>query len=91
MRNLHFFQLESNLLKDAKEWLQNLYEAARKGGLPPFPFAREKTAIELNTAHRDYGAPLDDETLRQEYRKMLTRNRVRRWRERQKRKKRYKT
>ena len=71
------------LIKEAMECLQKLYEAARKGGLPPFDFLPQKTAMELTTAHSTI---CDDEAIRLAYRRMLNRNRVRRCRERQKQK-----
>ena len=72
------------LMEKAMEWLQELYEAARQGGFPPFSLLPQKTARELTTAHNDLPV-WDDEAIRREYRKMLTRNRVRRCRERKKR------
>ncbi|MBQ9698559.1 MAG: hypothetical protein IJV46_08470 [Acidaminococcaceae bacterium] len=72
------------LMEKAMEWLQELYEAARQGGFPAFSLLPQKTARELTTAHNDLPV-WDDEAIRREYRKMLTRNRVRRCRERKKR------
>ena len=71
------------LMEKAIEWLQELYEAARQGGFPPFSLLPQKTAVDLTTAHNDLPA-WDDEAIKREYRKMLTRNRVRRCRERKK-------
>lgn len=71
------------LMEKAMKWLQELYEAARQGGSPPFSLLPQKTAMELTTAHNDMPA-WDDEAIKREYRKMLTRNRVRRCRERKK-------
>lgn len=71
------------LMEKVMEWLQELYEAARQGGFPPFSLLPQKTAMELTTAHT--GLPAwDDEAIKREYRRMLTRNRVRRCRERKK-------
>ena len=72
------------LMEKAMEWLQELYEAARQGGFPPFSLLPQKTARELTAAHNDQPA-WDDEAIKREYQKMLTRNRVRRCRERKKR------
>ena len=73
------------LMEKAMEWLQELYEAARQGGFPPFSLMPQKTAVELTTAHNDLPV-WDDEAIKREYRKMLTRNRVRRCRERKRQK-----
>ena len=73
------------LIKEAMECLQKLYEAARKGGLPPFDFLPQKSAMELTTAHNTI-CDCDDEAIRLAYRRMLNRNRVRRYRERRKQK-----
>ena len=70
------------LLKEAIDWLEEICEAARKGGLPPFDLLPLKEAVELTTAHN---SGWDDETIRIAYRRMKNRNRVRRWREKQKR------
>lgn len=71
------------LMEKVMEWLQELYEAARQGGFPPFSLLPQKTAMELTTAHT--GLPAwDDGAIKREYQRMLTRNRVRRCRERKK-------
>jgi hypothetical protein len=70
------------LLKEALEWLQKISEATRKGGLPPFDLLPLKEAVELTTAHN---GGWDDEAIRIAYRRMKNRDRVRRWREKQKR------
>ena len=71
------------LMEKVMEWLQELYEAARQGGFPPFSLLPQKTAMELTTAHTGLPA-LDDEAIKREYQRMLNRNRVRRCRERKK-------
>ena len=69
------------LLKEAMDWLLNIREAARRGGLPPFDLLPLKEAVELTTAHK---GGWDDEAIRIAYRRMKNRDRVRRWREKQK-------
>lgn len=77
---IQFINQLLKVIKEAMEWLQQLYEAARKGGLPPFDLLPQKTAVELTTAHNDFA---DDEAIRLAYRRMLGRNRQRRYRQRQ--------
>ena len=77
------------LLKEALELAQKLYRALQEGGPPPFSLLPEKAAIDRTTAHRkpaDLFGLWDDEAIRREYLRMQTRNRVRRWRERERRK-----
>ena len=77
------------LLKEALELAQKLYRALQEGGPPPFSLMPEKAAIDRTTAHRkptDLFGLWDDEAIRREYLRMQTRNRVRRWRERERRK-----
>ena len=77
------------LLKEALELAQKLYRALQEGGPPPFSLMPEKAAIDRTTAHRkptDLFGLWDDEVIRREYLRMQTRNRVRRWRERERRK-----
>ena len=74
------------LLKEALELAQKLYRALQEGGPPPFSLLPEKAAIDRTTAHRkpaDLFGLWDDEAIRREYLRMQTRNRVRRWRERE--------
>jgi len=77
------------LLKEALELAQKLYRALQEGGPPPFSLMPEKAAIDRTTVHRkpaDLFGLWDDEAIRREYLRMQTRNRVRRWRERERRK-----
>ena len=77
------------LLKEALELAQKLYRALQEGGPPPFSLMPEKAAIDRTTIHRkpaDLFGLWDDEVIRREYLRMQTRNRVRRWRERERRK-----
>ena len=77
------------LLKEALELAQKLYRALQEGGPPPFSLLPEKAAIDRTTVHRkpaDLFGLWDDEAIRREYLRMQTRNRVRRWRERERRK-----
>ena len=77
------------LLKEALELAQKLYRALQEGGPPSFSLMPEKAAIDRTTAHRkpaDLFGLWDDEAIRREYLRMQTRNRVRRWRERERRK-----
>ena len=76
---IQFINQFLKLLKEALEWLQKLYETARQGGLPPFDLMPLKTAMELTTAHSNI---CDDEAIRLAYRRMLGRNRQRRYRQR---------
>ena len=74
------------LLKEALELAQKLYRALQEGGPPPFSLLPEKAAIDRTTVHRkpaDLFGLWDDEAIRREYLRMQTRNRVRRWRERE--------
>ena len=80
---INFINQLLKLMEKVMEWLQELYEAARQGGFPPFSLLPQKTAMELTTAHTGLPA-LDDEAIKREYQRMLTRNRVRRCRERKK-------
>ena len=80
---INFINQLLKLMEKAMEWLQELYEAARQGGFPLFSLLPQKTAMELTTAHT--GLPAwDDQAIKREYQRMLTRNRVRRCRERKK-------
>ena len=72
------------LIQKALEWLQEMWKEAGRTGFPPFSFMPEKEAIDWTTAHREPPEEWDDKRIRLEYRRMLTRNRVRRWRKRQK-------
>ena len=80
---INFINQLLKLMEKVMEWLQELYEAARQGGFPPFSLLPQKTAMELTTAHTGLPA-LDDEAIKREYQRMLNRNRVRRCRERKK-------
>ena len=74
------------LLKEALELAQKLYLALQEGGPPVFSLMPEKAAIDRTTVHRkpaDLFGLWDDEAIRREYLRMQTRNRVRRWRERE--------
>ena len=80
---INFINQLLKLMEKVMEWLQELYEAARQGGFTPFSLLPQKTAMELTTAHTGLTA-LDDGAIKREYQRMLTRNRVRRCRERKK-------
>ena len=87
--DIQFIDQVVNLLQKALELAQKLYRALQEGGPPPFSLMPEKAAIDRTTAHRkptDLFGLWDDEAIRREYLRMQTRNRVRRWRERERRK-----
>ena len=79
--NINLLDYFLKLVKEAMDWLIHVCEAARKGGLPPFDLLPLKEAVELTTAHK---AGWDDEAIHLAYRRMKNRDRVRRWREKQK-------
>ncbi len=77
------------LLKDAMEWVQELYRTVQQYGTQPALFdLTGHPAFPLNTDEdsfrREQIRELDDEAIRIAYRRMLNRNRVRRHRERKK-------
>ena len=82
--DLKFINYFMKLIQKALEWLQEMWKEAGHTGFPPFSFMPEKEAIDWTTAHREPPEEWDDKRIRIEYQRMLTRNRVRRWRERQK-------
>ncbi|MBQ9257036.1 MAG: hypothetical protein IJ181_07935 [Acidaminococcaceae bacterium] len=82
--DLKFINYFMKLIQKALEWLQEMWKEAGRTGFPPFSFMPEKEAIDWTTAHREPPEEWDDKRIRLEYRRMLTRNRVRRWRKRQK-------
>ena len=84
--DLKFINYFMKLIQKALEWLQEMWKEAGFTGFPPFSFMPEKEAIDWTTAHREPPEEWDDKRIRLEYQRMLTRNRVRRWRERQKEK-----
>lgn len=87
--DIQFIDQVVNLLQKALELAQKLYRALQEGGPPPFSLLPEKAAIDRTTVHRkpaDLFGLWDDEAIRREYLRMQTRNRVRRWRERERRK-----
>ena len=87
--DIQFIDQVVNLLQKALELAQKLYRALQEGGPPPFSLMPEKAAIDRTTAHRkptDLFGLWDNEAIRREYLRMQTRNRVRRWRERERRK-----
>jgi len=79
--NINLIDYFLKLVKEAMDWLIHVCEAARKGGLPPFDLLPLKEAVDLTTAHN---SGWDDETIRIAYKRMKNRDRVRRWREKQK-------
>ena len=84
--DLKFINYFMKLIQKALEWLQEMWKEAGRTGFPPFSFMPEKEAIDWTTAHREPPEEWDDKRIRLEYQRMLTRNRVRRWRKRQKEK-----
>ena len=82
--DLKFINYFMKLIQKALEWLQEMWKEAGFTGFPPFSFMPEKEAIDWTTAHREPPEEWDDKRIRLEYQRMLTRNRVRRWRKRQK-------
>ena len=84
--DIQFVNYFMKLIQKALEWLQEMWKEAGHTGFPPFSFMPEKEAIDWTTAHREPPEEWDDKRIRLEYQRMLTRNRVRRWRERQKEK-----
>ena len=87
--DIQFIDQVVNLLQKALELAQKLYRALQEGGPSPFSLMPEKAAIDRTTAHRkptDLFGLWDDEAIRREYLRMQTRNRVRRWQERERRK-----
>ena len=84
--DLKFINYFMKLIQKALEWLQEMWKEAGRTGFPPCSYMPEKEAIDWTTAHREPPEEWDDKRIRLEYQRMLTRNRVRRWRERQKEK-----
>ena len=84
--DMQFINYFMKLIQKALEWLQEMWKEAGHTGFPPFSFMPEKEAIDWTTAHREPPEEWDDKRIRLEYQRMLTRNRVRRWRKRQKEK-----
>ena len=82
--DLKFINYFMKLIQKALEWLQEMWKEAGFTGFLPFSFMPEKEAIDWTTAHREPPEEWDDKRIRLEYQRMLTRNRVRRWRKRQK-------
>ena len=82
--DIQFVNYFMKLIQKALEWLQEMWKEAGRTGFPPFSFMPEKEAIDWTTAHREPPEEWDDKRIRLEYQRMLTRNRVRRWRKRQK-------
>lgn len=82
--DMQFVNYFMKLIQKALEWLQEMWKEAGFTGFPPFSFMPEKEAIDWTTAHREPPEEWDDKRIRLEYQRMLTRNRVRRWRKRQK-------
>ena len=77
------------LLKDAMEWVQELYRTVQQYGTQPALFdLNGHPAFPLNTDEdsfrREQVREMDDEAIRIAYQRMLNRNRVRRHRERKK-------
>ncbi len=79
--DIQFINDVMKLLQKALEWLQEMCRAAGLEGLEPFSLLPQKSPLDLTTVHRE---DWDDERIRREYRRMLNRNRVRRWREKRK-------
>ena len=82
--DLKFINYFMKLIQKALEWLQEMWKEAGRTGFPPCSYMPEKEAIDWTTAHREPPEEWDDKRIRLEYQRMLTRNRVRRWRKRQK-------
>ena len=82
--DIQFINYFMKLIQKALEWLQEMWKEAGRTGFPPFSYMPEKEAIDWTTVHREPPEEWDDKRIRLEYQRMLTRNRVRRWRERQK-------
>ena len=80
-----FCQFLEILAREVMEWLQNFFRDGQPDAKGPARSMADHVTAEQFAASLKINA-MNDEELRREYRRMLTRNRVRRWREKQKRK-----